>query len=178
MAYPLYQASLEILGYAVRAEGLPASSVGAPHIRQRLWWVADAECGASERHGYEMAGTAGTHQGRTQERKRVWNDVRNGSVVGRLADADEGQRGRFASGKRRQFNGAAPGREQGNGQLKRRCEDGGIEWLPCDDGKARPTQPGLQPLAYGVSARVGKLRAYGNAIVPTLAAEFVAAFME
>ena len=36
-------ASLEILGYAVGAEGLPASSVGAPHIRQRLWWVADAK---------------------------------------------------------------------------------------------------------------------------------------
>ena len=32
-------ASLEILGYATGAEGLPASSVGAPHIRQRLWWV-------------------------------------------------------------------------------------------------------------------------------------------
>ncbi|KAA1057173.1 DNA cytosine methyltransferase [Azospirillum argentinense] len=34
---------LESLGYAVRTEILGAHSVGAPHIRQRLWWVADAD---------------------------------------------------------------------------------------------------------------------------------------
>jgi DNA (cytosine-5)-methyltransferase 1 len=33
-------------------------------------------------------------------------------------------------------------------------------------------------LAHGVPARVGKLRAYGNAIVPPLAAEVIKAFME
>jgi DNA (cytosine-5)-methyltransferase 1 len=53
-----------------------------------------------------------------------------------------------------------------------------LEWLPCVDGKARPTQPGLFPLAHGVSGRVGRLRAYGNAIVPPLAAQFVTAFDE
>jgi len=34
------------------------------------------------------------------------------------------------------------------------------------------------PLAVGVANRVGKLRAYGNAIVPQVAAEFIAAAME
>lgn len=48
-----------------------------------------------------------------------------------------------------------------------------LEWLPCTDGKWRPTQPGLFPLAHGVSARVGRLRAYGNAIVPQVAASFI-----
>ena len=33
---------LEGVGYAVGAADLGAASVGAPHIRQRLWWVADA----------------------------------------------------------------------------------------------------------------------------------------
>jgi DNA (cytosine-5)-methyltransferase 1 len=33
-------------------------------------------------------------------------------------------------------------------------------------------------LAYGVPCRVGQLRASGNAIVPQVAAEFIAAFME
>jgi DNA (cytosine-5)-methyltransferase 1 len=33
-------------------------------------------------------------------------------------------------------------------------------------------------LAHGVPARVGKLRAYGNAIVPQVAAEVIAAYME
>ena len=36
---------LESLGYACGAADLPAASVGAPHIRQRLWWVADADRG-------------------------------------------------------------------------------------------------------------------------------------
>ena len=53
-----------------------------------------------------------------------------------------------------------------------------IEYIPCADGKARPTQPGIHPLANGIPGRVGKLRAYGNAIVPQLAAEFVMAHME
>ena len=53
-----------------------------------------------------------------------------------------------------------------------------LVWLPCRDGKARPTQSGLQPLAHGVSARVGRLRGYGNAIVPQVAAEVISAYMQ
>ena len=37
------RAEMEDLGYAVGAADLCAASVGAPHIRQRLWWVADAD---------------------------------------------------------------------------------------------------------------------------------------
>ena len=49
------------------------------------------------------------------------------------------------------------------------------DWLPCTDGKARPVEPGTFPLAHGIPGRVGRLRAYGNAIVPQLAAEFIIA---
>lgn len=49
------------------------------------------------------------------------------------------------------------------------------DWLPCRDGKARPVEPGSFPLAHGVPSRVGRLRAYGNAIVPQVAAVFVMA---
>jgi hypothetical protein len=70
-------------------------------------------------------------------------------------------------------------------------------WLTGADGKSRRSKPGLPLLAYGVSGglalvrtrkdgaeethtynRVGALRAFGNAIVPSLAAEVVRAFME
>lgn len=36
------RANLETMGYAVGAADLCAAGVGAPHIRQRLFWVADA----------------------------------------------------------------------------------------------------------------------------------------
>jgi DNA (cytosine-5)-methyltransferase 1 len=51
-------------------------------------------------------------------------------------------------------------------------------WLNGADGKTRRAQPDICLLAHGVPARVGKLRAYGNAVVPPLAAEVIKAFME
>lgn len=51
-------------------------------------------------------------------------------------------------------------------------------WLNGADGKTRRAQPDICLLAHGVPARVGKLRAYGNAIVPQIAAEVIKAFME
>ena len=51
-------------------------------------------------------------------------------------------------------------------------------WVNGADGKTRRAQPGVCLLAHGVPARVGKLRAYGNAIVPELAKEVIIAFME
>jgi DNA (cytosine-5)-methyltransferase 1 len=51
-------------------------------------------------------------------------------------------------------------------------------WLKGSDGKARRSKPGVRLLAHGIPARVGKLRAYGNAIVPQIAAEVIKAFME
>lgn len=52
------------------------------------------------------------------------------------------------------------------------------EWALGSDGKARRVEPSIRLLAHGVPARVGKLRAYGNAIVPQVAAEVIAAYME
>jgi DNA (cytosine-5)-methyltransferase 1 len=54
----------------------------------------------------------------------------------------------------------------------------GAVWLTGADGKSRRAQPGIPLLAYGIPNRVGKLRAYGNAIVAPLAKEVIMAFME
>ena len=51
------------------------------------------------------------------------------------------------------------------------------DWLYCKDGKWRPVEPGTFPLAHGVPARVGRLRAYGNAIVPQVAQAFIKAYL-
>jgi DNA (cytosine-5)-methyltransferase 1 len=53
-----------------------------------------------------------------------------------------------------------------------------FDLLPCLDGKARRVEPGTFPLAHGVPARVGKLRAYGNAICPQTAALWIRAVMD
>lgn len=64
------------------------------------------------------------------------------------------------------------------------------EWIFCRDGKFRPVEPGTQPLAHGSPERVvgsgavetqprsGLLRAYGNAIVPQVAATFIRAVID
>ncbi len=113
--------ALEALGYRCGAVCLPAASVGAPHRRQRLWFVGDTD--------------------------------------------DAGSQGR----ERHQL----PERPD---QLSPWAADS-LEWLLCRDGKARPTQSGLQPLAHGVSNRVGILRGAGNAIVPQVAAAFIDAYL-
>lgn len=51
-------------------------------------------------------------------------------------------------------------------------------WLIGHDGKARRFEPSIRLLAHGVPARVGRLRAYGNAIVPQVAAEVIGAYMD
>lgn len=204
----LVQADLEGEGYAVGAVGLPAASVGAPHIRQRLWFVADAasprqdrggrsgkgawrvpfqpqqfgaageladaERGPHERRRHDMGGATGSPEGQTQERQRLWDDAGTGQFVEQLADS------RGASATRHRADGGATTGEHDlqqpiRGEKLSPWAD--LLWLPCRDGKARPTQPGLFPLAHGISNRVGILRGAGNAIVPQVAAAFIDAYL-
>lgn len=77
-------ADLEADGYAVGAAVLGAHSVGAPHIRQRLYWVADARCNGSTAR---LSKSAQRQEGITEE----FNDG-GYRIAGGLADAAGGQR--------------------------------------------------------------------------------------
>ena len=172
-------------GYAVGAADLCAAGVGAPHIRQRLYFVAYAERGAAERHGHAMDGTACGVQGAAQERQRLWPESGNGSEPRDVGDSTAG--GRPGQRRSRQERIDEPGATRGFWAS--------AEWIPCSDGKARPVEPGTFPLAHGVAGRVavvrpgeqaeelhwynrsGALRGIGNAIVAPLAAAFVKAVM-
>jgi DNA (cytosine-5)-methyltransferase 1 len=52
------------------------------------------------------------------------------------------------------------------------------DWLFCRDGFWRPVEPGTFPLAHGASQRMGRLRAYGNAIIEEQARAHIEAFLE
>jgi DNA (cytosine-5)-methyltransferase 1 len=92
-----------------------------------------------------------------------------------MGDADNG----------RSQGGGDTGGSQGLGlegpQSARADTDGfwsAADWIPCRDSKARPVEPGTFPLVDRAPARVGRLRAYGNAIVPQVAAEVLIATSE
>jgi DNA (cytosine-5)-methyltransferase 1 len=172
--------SLEIIRYDLGASDLPACGVGAPHIRQRLWWVANPLCAASERR-------AGSVLGAQAPSNRAW------IVNGRSSDGSGDVAGIEAQGIECQPHAQQRVAISGLGDAQRRGPPGGrqrsgapeaslsastswaCDWLPCSDGKARPVEPGTFPLAHGIPGRVGRLRAYGNAIVPQVAAEFIKA---
>ena len=162
------QNDMETEGYACGAIVLPACSVGAPHIRQRLFFAAE-RMGNTERTGLEGRQTA-----ECADKFSSWK----GSMDGRLADSEGSVRQYKAKQERRQDN---EGRGfNGDGESDRLADSfwGDADWLYCRDGKYRPTKSGVFPLAHGFPNRVGALRGAGNAIVPQVAAEVIKAFME
>jgi DNA (cytosine-5)-methyltransferase 1 len=111
----LVQADLEAVGYTVGTVPFPAAGVGAPEIRDRLYWVADADDTGLE--------------GRD-------------TVQQRAVECSPWSRGVAVRGR---------------------------------DGLLRFIEPGIQPLAHGAPSRVGRLRAYGNAINAEAAQAFIEA---
>jgi DNA (cytosine-5)-methyltransferase 1 len=110
---------LEKEEYACAAAVLPALSVGSPHKRERLFFVADTE-GERCYHG---------NDGELQ---------RPGTGEIDTPASSSSSRGKLATGR----------------------------WAH---------EPAVGRLAHGILNRRGRLRAYGNAIVPQVAAEFIRA---
>lgn len=159
-------ADLEALGYWVGSADLCAAGIGAPHIRQRLWWCA-YRLSHSERPRRE---------GKSSGRFRRLEERGIGLSAGDGFQYDPG----ILDAERLGLSGVlrwGAGSEPENGRANN------DPWWPAEirrwaDGTTRRIEPGLAPLAHGVPARVGKLRAWGNAIVPALAAEFIGASMD
>lgn len=134
---------LETLDYAVGACVLGAHSVGAPHHRQRLWYVADA---------------TGTGRCGVDEGPEGGNGRRQGTIGGSGAPA---------------LRNATESRLQQFGGLEQ-SQAGDTGW----GVSGWESEPDVGRVAHGIPARVGRLRAYGNAIVPETAAAFVTAYLE
>lgn len=171
----LVQADLEAMEYAFGAIAFPSAGIGAPHIRDRTYWVANSNSMRleqesftgiqnTEHHAESCCGTgslANPECGNTAEPTGKWPGPRNPQGAG------------------------ASDRSQGCSALSDPRPAGPVngfwsdaDWLFCRDGKWRPVEPGTFPLADGTSSRVGRLRAYGNAINAEAATQFIAAYLD
>lgn len=184
--------NLEEKGYTCGAAVLPACSVGAPHKRERLFFgayqLADASSNRVRMRHRESAGTKRETESEENKWERLWVDAwaECADISDRMAytDSERLQRERRDSdsqGRKGQnvrqaglLNGAG---DEGEPTDSNHGFWSDADWLGCRDGKFRPVEPGTFPLANGIPSRVGRLRGYGNAIVPQVAAEFVKAFM-
>lgn len=98
-------ADVEALGYAAAGSDLCAAGIGAPHIRQRLYWVADAAGGAGAQHehqpGRSLRWTPGPH-----------DTAKRGGDIDGLADAGH-QQARWPAGPAEKPGGRAFGDASG-----------------------------------------------------------------
>jgi len=231
-------ANLEALDYAIGAADLCAAGIGAPHIRQRLWFVAEStsdrygetrmeaesrrgQCTTRQDGSDVASGVSNTKHprspctgGNPQHESSIvvtGNKVREESAAYGLANPD-GRNTETEGLQRSRQHGQQPKdgrtiirlahdsfqrcREERANDRRERPRDGkeghsaGLEpsgdtnlwalceWLPYSDGRSRPVEPGTFPLAHGIPRRVGRLRGYGNAIVPQVAAEFIGAYLD
>jgi DNA (cytosine-5)-methyltransferase 1 len=165
---------LESIGYACGAAVVPACGVDAPHRRDRLWFVADAARDDKWRDGASIPSDRSQVQtGRLRPTNNVDDTLGARLERQRRDGADFGQSGWVKTDENRSASEASGAISRGNS-----THWSGAEWRAGADGKARRVEPGIRLLAHGVPARVGKLRAYGNAIVPQVAAEVIGAYME
>jgi len=126
------RADLEHLGYAVGTADLPAAGIGAPHIRQRLFWVANAD----ERRNEATA--------RLSEPCAPHAEFGGSSAAGGLANADGGN--------------AGAERLQRGGEQRQQSQDGSIgerlAYAGHDDGAAWPARS-INQLCASIGERIG-----------------------
>ncbi|HGH4644773.1 TPA: DNA cytosine methyltransferase [Enterobacter roggenkampii] len=193
--FDLVQADLEGMGYAFGLVPFTSAGIGAPHIRERAYWVANS---GGERLNRIDSLLQRQESGRfTKSVLEASRDRNAGSVAN--TNGERSQRERENSNQER-WEGSdvrQTGLRWGTG-FSSTLEVNGFwrdaDWLLCLDGKWRPVEPGTFPLVDGAAARlgrvesgvarvassnrVGRLKGYGNAINAQAAAEFIRAYME
>ena len=154
------RSDLEEAGYAVGIASLPACSVGLPHKRERIYWSA-IRLGHSARHGLHA-----------RERSIGRGGAPGADGASPVARLEHPDGLRFFSWGAQM--GSEASTQASDVDAYNRCE-----LVECSDGTIRqvPVEPELRPLSDGVSNRVVRIRAYGNAVVPAVAAIFLRAVM-
>ena len=168
----LVHADLESMGYAFGSVPFSSASIGAPHIRDRNYWMGVADSEGLQRYGRSVE---------INDSERREGEERHGAeaiILGGVADSnsDRCEQGNPIRSIREEYDSQYGGNASSErpGPVNGPWRD--ADWLGCRDGKWRPVEPGTFPLAHGVPARVVRLRGYGNAINPYAAKAFIEAF--
>lgn len=144
---------LATLGFDAEWHCIPASAVGAPHQRDRVWIVAYTK---GKRH-------------------REWGESRNICQTQQRPDDELFKQFGFASERERVLANTQSQRQQGQ-----RAKEQQAGFARCSEtqpkgrggsgvGSTWTVEPNVGRVAHGVSNRVDRLRCLGNAIVPQVA---------
>lgn len=194
------QADVKKAGYSSAGVDLSGAGIGAPHIRQRLYWVAYASSeGLSQRE--EFTGISGkandANSRKTTESSRGLGNTHCEPIQWQSGEISRAQEElycqRFENGNEcyGYSNASENGLRMGNADSYRfetrnktttlighrnSINSTGwndVQWINFSDGKTRPIKPGIKPVVNGNPGRVGQVRAYGNAIILPLASKFI-----
>lgn len=155
-------ADLESLGYEVWTGVLPAAGVGAPHRRDRIWWVAYHSDHYRTMRGSQKDACQGGTQ-RLQERNEVQRTDKPGSLRN-AANADGNQR---PQGRMYEARPNEAKRHAGSRNARPNAWENFPTQPPVcggDDGLPRE----LDGVTFS-KWRAESIKAYGNAIVPQVA---------
>jgi len=159
--------TLSTLGYDAEWHVIPASAVGAPHRRERVWIVAYS---ASVRHKgwahFEPRRLSSQPERALRSKLgRRREDVADAEGIGGGARLREGgpQQNRHQSGD---CCGNVPNSNGAGRQQQRRPEPIPTEQPAAECSGWWESEPDVGRVAHGVPSRVDRLRCLGNAVVP------------
>ena len=173
--FDIVSTDLERQAYAVGAAVTNACSFGAPHTRQRLYFVASM--------GYADKGGP-VELPRGSRRKTRDSGKTDQGLADPAVQRLEGSEFHGPDGFGQQSGHRSLGYSNGNrcgkaaGVVHPQTAWSDHVFIPTRDEKAqRPIKPGLYPLAYGTPGSLGRVRGYGNALCAPQAQGFIEAFM-
>ncbi|WP_272974821.1 MULTISPECIES: DNA cytosine methyltransferase [Gammaproteobacteria] len=158
--FDLVQADLEAMGYAFGCVPFPSAGVGAPHLRDRAFWVGDSECEGLE--GFAGDGNGGQQPGRISSQQG--GSAAPAGSHGGLANSDSSRCAPRGEGRKALGYGPSAESDSCAGEM------GGADpvptngfwadadWLFCRDGKWRPVEPALKQMADGLACAMVYLR--------------------
>lgn len=182
--FDLVQADLEGMGYAFGLVPFAAAGVGAPHIRERAYWVANSDSGLSGRSWSDRQARRPEHpdcgdaggmgDSNVTRLERHFGDDGAAGWQGQggptsAAGIHDGMANSSSIANIKRHGGSdefgrAGSTEQNRmgSEFMRPLEVNGFwrdaDWLLCRDGKWRPVEPGTFPLVDGAAARLGRVQ--------------------